>query len=43
MHRVLVDVDGPQGSKEALRWALDQARCRGATLTVMLVAAPAYL
>jgi nucleotide-binding universal stress UspA family protein len=35
MVRIVVGVDGSTSSKEALRWALDEARLRGATLRVV--------
>lgn len=38
MDRVLVGIDGSEPAEDALRWALEEARCRDATLTVALVA-----
>jgi nucleotide-binding universal stress UspA family protein len=35
MQRIVVGVDGSQASLRALRWALDEARRRGATLEVV--------
>jgi nucleotide-binding universal stress UspA family protein len=35
MGRIVVGVDGSEGSREALRWAMDEARSRGATLEVV--------
>jgi nucleotide-binding universal stress UspA family protein len=35
MTRIVVGVDGSEPSKAALRWALDEARLRGATLRVV--------
>lgn len=37
MGRIVVGVDGSESSKEALRWAADQAHKVGATLQVMMV------
>lgn len=34
--RILVGVDGSEGSKEALRWAAEQARYTGARLDVVM-------
>ncbi|WP_433790818.1 universal stress protein [Actinoplanes sp. CA-252034] len=31
-HRIIVGVDGSQGSKNALKWAMNQARLTGATV-----------
>lgn len=36
MPRILVGVDGSASSKEALRWAADEARRRGAAVDVVL-------
>lgn len=35
-NRVVVGTDGSEGSKHALRYAADEARAHGATLTVLL-------
>lgn len=35
MARIVVGIDGSDQSKEALRWALDEARLRGASLDVV--------
>jgi nucleotide-binding universal stress UspA family protein len=35
MARIVVGIDGSDQSKEALRWALDEARLRGASLEVV--------
>jgi nucleotide-binding universal stress UspA family protein len=35
MGRIVVDVDGSDGSRRALRWAADEARLRGAGLEVV--------
>ena len=35
MARIVVGLDGSDQSKEALRWALDEARLRGASLDVV--------
>ncbi len=35
--RILVGVDGSQGSREALRWAIEQAAARGAVLQPVIV------
>ena len=35
MDRIVVGVDGSDGSKEALRWALSEARLRGAALRIV--------
>lgn len=40
MERVLVGVDGSEAAEGALRWALDEARCHGAKLDIVLVAEP---
>ena len=36
MERIIVGVDGSTASEEALRWARDEARLRGATVTAVL-------
>ncbi len=36
MERIIVGVDGSAGSEEALRWAHEEARLRGAALTAVL-------
>lgn len=38
MDDILVGIDGSESAKQALRWALEEARCHGATLTVTTVA-----
>ena len=38
--RILVGVDGSEGSRRALRWAIDEATARGATLDAILAAEP---
>lgn len=43
MERVIVGVDGSEAAKDALRWALEEARRRDASLTVVLVVEPAHL
>jgi nucleotide-binding universal stress UspA family protein len=43
MNRVVVGVDGSEGSRRALRWALDEASLRGATLEVIHAYEPANL
>lgn len=43
VEQVLVGVDGSEPATRALRWALDEARCRGARLMVLLVVDPADL
>jgi nucleotide-binding universal stress UspA family protein len=35
--RIVVGIDGSEGSKAALRWALDEARLRGAVLEALAV------
>jgi len=35
--RILVGVDGSEASRRALRWAIDEATARGATLDAILV------
>jgi nucleotide-binding universal stress UspA family protein len=35
MARIVVGIDGSDSSKEALRWALEEARLRGASLRVV--------
>jgi nucleotide-binding universal stress UspA family protein len=35
MQRIVVGVDGSDGAQHALRWAMDEARRRGATLDVV--------
>lgn len=37
MQRIVVGVDGSPGSQAALRWAVDEARLRGAALEVVRV------
>ena len=39
MERIVVGIDGSDPSRAALRWAVDEARLRGAQLEVLLVAA----
>lgn len=36
MARIVVGVDGSEGSAEALRWAVDEAKLRSATLEVVM-------
>ncbi len=36
MNRIVVGIDGSDESKEALRWALEEARLRGASLRAVL-------
>lgn len=43
MERVIVGVDGSEAAKNALRWAMEEARHRDASLTVVLVVEPAHL
>lgn len=43
MDGILVGVDGSEAAGQALRWAVEEARCHDAGLTVVLVAEPAYL
>lgn len=43
MDDILVGVDGSEAAAQALRWAVAEARCHHAGLTVVLVAEPAYL
>lgn len=40
---VIVGVDGSDAARDALRWAIGEACCRGARLTAVLIAEPAYL
>ncbi len=35
MDRIVVGIDGSENSKRALRWALDEARLRGAAIAVV--------
>ena len=35
MERIVVGVDGSEGAQRALRWALDEARLRGASIDVV--------
>lgn len=39
MPGVIVGMDGSDGARRALRWAVDEARLRGASLTVLAVVA----
>lgn len=44
MARIVVGIDGSDHAKEALRWALEEARLRGATLRVVNAwTAPVYV
>lgn len=36
MTRILVGIDGSEGSKAALRWAIDEAKAHGATIEALL-------
>jgi nucleotide-binding universal stress UspA family protein len=42
-NRIVVGVDGSEGSRRALRWALDEARRRRATVTAVHVWTPPYI
>ena len=39
-HRIVVGIDGSPGSRQALRWAQDEARVRGCTLTAVIAWSP---
>jgi nucleotide-binding universal stress UspA family protein len=42
-NRIVVGVDGSEGSRNALRWALDEARLRQATVAAVHVWTPAFI
>lgn len=43
MGRIVVGVDGSEGSRRAVRWAADEARLRDATLELVYVFEPPYV
>jgi nucleotide-binding universal stress UspA family protein len=43
MDSIIVGVDGSDSAKEALAWAIDEARHHDASVTAVLVAEPPYL
>jgi len=42
-HRIVVGVEGSKGSKNALKWALDEARYRNAVVDVVTAYLPTYV
>jgi nucleotide-binding universal stress UspA family protein len=42
-HRIVVGVDGSDGSRAALRWAVDEARYRDCTVEVITAYLPTYV
>ena len=42
-NRIVVGVEGSKGSKNALKWALDEARHRGAVVDVVTAYLPTYV
>ena len=43
MGRIVVGVDGSQGSRAALRWAIEEARLRGASVEVVTAYSMSYV
>ncbi len=42
-HRIVVGVDGSEGSRHALRWALDEARYRNCVVDIVTAYLPTYV